>query len=201
MTSYDIVFRNVAYLGCPMATAYHLAEVIKRYLKEEKLFPTAIDIPEKLRSNSNHCIAFIRLTDNTEYDNFLNRCQGRLRFKGQLLIIEKAKNPAKHHVAKHNRYAWTATVGQEYRCQKQCIACLKTSKAMEIKEVKITSPQTKEPKRTKEQTKIDSYFKPKERMVTLVQQGEQQVTQEQELDLGIAISEQEILNFDFEFEF
>ncbi len=201
MTSYDIVFQRVAYLGCPMATAYHLAEVIKRYLKEEKLFPAAIDIPETLRSNSNHCIAFIRLTDNTEYDNFFNRCQGRLRFKGQLLKIEKAKNPAKHHDTKYKRYAWTATAGQEYRCLKQCIACLKTSKAMEIKEKGMTPPQAKVPEKTNRQAKIDSYFKPKVRIVTLVQQGEQQATQGQEPDVGITISENEILNFDFDFEF
>jgi len=83
----DIIIKRVAFLGCPMATAYHLAKGITRYLQrsEEGMLPQSIDIPINTRTKSNLCIAFVRLQNPNTNEKFLAACGQNKRTNIQML--------------------------------------------------------------------------------------------------------------------
>lgn len=135
---YDIMLKKVAYLGCPMATAYKLAEHLSIYLHNNagatalSILPVAIDIPLNIADNARECTAFVRITDPQLNQEFLKICRGKYAFEDRTVHMDVSTNPSKHHLDTKKQYAWsTLREGQNYRCSKQCLACYITRQNMD----------------------------------------------------------------------
>ena len=135
---FDIMLKKVTYLGCPMATAYRLAENLSIYLHNNagpdalNILPVAIDIPLNIADNARECTAFVRITDPQQNQEFLKICRGKYEFANRTVHMDVSTNPSKHHMDTRKQYAWsTLREGQSYRCSKQCLACYITRQKMD----------------------------------------------------------------------
>jgi len=127
---YDIMLRKVAYLGCPVVTAYELARDLIDFIQHANLvepdaiMPIAIDIPHNVRSDARECMAFIRIKDTRCNQNFLYNCRGRFYFRNQMVQMDVSTNAAKHQADIRKQYAWSIILeGQAYRCSIHCNEC------------------------------------------------------------------------------
>ena len=149
---YDIMLRKVAYLGCPVVTAYELARNLINFIQHANLvepgaiMPIAIDIPHNVRSDARECMAFFIISDPRYNQNFLYNCRGRFYFRNQMVQMDVSTNAAKHQTDIRKQYAWSIILdGQAYRCSSRCRECRDVKGWMEKRvALQATSPQEPE---------------------------------------------------------